>query len=94
MWLETLANKLLSKANANRNFKISQENVTTIVKHADGMEKKMENFLATGNITKSKTGLGLMQDKGLVIIAENLNRMRYISHFKSVHRGAFFTVSF
>lgn len=31
-----------------------------------------------------------MQDKGLTIVAENINRMRYMSHFKAVHRGAFF----
>jgi hypothetical protein len=27
---------------------------------------------------------------GLTILAENINRMRYMSHFRSVHRGAFF----
>lgn len=31
-----------------------------------------------------------MQDKGLTIVAENINRMRYMSHFKAVHRGSFF----
>ncbi|KAJ8978609.1 hypothetical protein NQ317_010067 [Molorchus minor] len=31
-----------------------------------------------------------MQDKGLAIVAENINRMRYMSHFRAVHRGAFF----
>jgi DNA-directed RNA polymerase I subunit RPA2 len=30
------------------------------------------------------------QDKGLTIVAENINRMRYMSHFRSVHRGSFF----
>ena len=27
---------------------------------------------------------------GLTIIVENLNRNRYLAHFRSVHRGAFF----
>lgn len=27
---------------------------------------------------------------GLTVLAENINRMRYMSHFRSVHRGAFF----
>lgn len=27
---------------------------------------------------------------GLTILAENINRMRYMSHFRAVHRGAFF----
>ena len=32
-----------------------------------------------------------MQDKGLTIMAENINRMRYMSHFRAIHRGSFFT---
>eukprot|EP00092_Neocalanus_flemingeri_P024162 GFUD01026209.1.p1 GENE.GFUD01026209.1~~GFUD01026209.1.p1 ORF type:complete len:1157 (+),score=299.03 GFUD01026209.1:56-3526(+) len=54
------------------------------------LEKPFENFLGTGNLP-SRTGLGLMQDKGLTIMAENINRMRYMSHFRAIHRGAFFT---
>ncbi|KAG5882325.1 hypothetical protein JTB14_016638 [Gonioctena quinquepunctata] len=54
-----------------------------------GIQRALELFLATGNISSS-SGLGLMQDKGLVIVAENINRMRYMSHFRAVHRGAFF----
>ncbi|KAJ4447595.1 hypothetical protein ANN_09602, partial [Periplaneta americana] len=53
------------------------------------VEAPMERFLATGNIS-SRSGLGLLQDKGLTVVAENINRMRYMSHFRSVHRGAFF----
>merc|ERR550519_771723 len=53
------------------------------------LERPFENFIATGNLP-SKTGLGLMQDKGLTIMAENINRMRYMSHFRAIHRGSFF----
>merc|ERR1719430_560629 len=53
------------------------------------LEKPLENFLGTGNLP-SRTGLGLMQDKGLNIMAENINRMRYMSHFRAIHRGSFF----
>ena len=49
------------------------------------LERPFENFIATGNLP-SKTGLGLMQDKGLTIMAENINRMRYMSHFRAIHR--------
>ena len=31
-----------------------------------------------------------MQAKGYTIIAEKLNNMRFLSHFRSIHRGAFF----
>lgn len=58
-------------------------------KYSGGIEHALELFLATGSIN-SISGLGLMQDKGLTIVAENINRMRYMSHFRAVHRGAFF----
>jgi len=32
-----------------------------------------------------------MQAKGMTIIADKLNNMRFLSHFRSVHRGAYFT---
>ena len=50
---------------------------------------KMRNFLATGNLV-SPTGLDLQQASGFTIVAEKLNWYRYISHFRCVHRGAFF----
>ncbi|KAJ3487257.1 hypothetical protein NLI96_g3666 [Meripilus lineatus] len=50
---------------------------------------RMANFLATGNLI-SPSGLDLQQASGFTIVAEKLNWMRYISHFRSIHRGAFF----
>lgn len=50
---------------------------------------KMSNFLATGNLV-SPSGLDLQQASGFTIVAEKLNWMRYISHFRCIHRGAFF----
>jgi DNA-directed RNA polymerase I subunit RPA2 len=50
---------------------------------------KMVNFLATGNLV-SPSGLDLQQASGFTIVAEKLNWYRFISHFRSVHRGAFF----
>lgn len=50
---------------------------------------KMANFLATGNLV-SPTGLDLQQASGFTIVAEKLNWYRYLSHFRCVHRGAFF----
>lgn len=50
---------------------------------------KLQYFLATGNLV-SRTGLDLQQVSGFTIVAEKLNFYRYISHFRSIHRGAFF----
>ncbi|KAH8922454.1 beta and beta-prime subunits of DNA dependent RNA-polymerase [Atractiella rhizophila] len=51
---------------------------------------KIEHFLATGNLF-SPSGLDLSQAAGFTIIADKLNFYRYISHFRCIHRGAFFT---
>ncbi|KAJ3740953.1 DNA-directed RNA polymerase I polypeptide 2 [Lentinula detonsa] len=50
---------------------------------------KLSNFLATGNLV-SPSGLDLQQASGFTIVAEKLNWQRYISHFRCIHRGAFF----
>ncbi|XP_064456531.1 DNA-directed RNA polymerase I subunit RPA2-like [Ornithodoros turicata] len=49
----------------------------------------MNYFLATGTVV-TKSGLGMMQFTGTTVVAEKLNYWRYLSHFRCVHRGAFF----
>ncbi|KAF1829741.1 putative DNA-directed RNA polymerase I subunit beta [Decorospora gaudefroyi] len=49
----------------------------------------MEYFLSTGNLV-SPTGLDLQQAAGFVVVAEKINFLRFLSHFRMVHRGAFF----
>ncbi|EGD78089.1 RNA polymerase [Salpingoeca rosetta] len=51
--------------------------------------KALDYFLATGNL-KSTTGLDQMQAAGFAIVADKLNILRYMSHFRCVHRGAYF----
>ncbi|KAJ1765416.1 hypothetical protein LPJ74_006360, partial [Coemansia sp. RSA 1843] len=51
--------------------------------------QKAQYFLATGNLV-SKSGLDMQQVSGYTIIAEKLNFLRYLSHFRCIHRGAFF----
>lgn len=58
-------------------------------KAADSVGKSMEYFLSTGNLS-SPSGLDLQQTAGFCVIAEKLNFLRFISHFRMVHRGAFF----
>ncbi len=55
-----------------------------------GIGQAMEYFLSTGNLS-SPTGLDLQQTAGFVVVAEKINFLRFISHFRMVHRGAFFT---
>jgi len=49
----------------------------------------LEYFLSTGNL-QSPSGLDLQQTSGFTVVAEKLNFLRFISHFRMVHRGSFF----
>ncbi|RDL36946.1 DNA-directed RNA polymerase subunit beta [Venustampulla echinocandica] len=49
----------------------------------------LEYFLSTGNLV-SPTGLDLQQVSGFTVVAEKINFLRFISHFRMVHRGSFF----
>ncbi|XP_027910931.1 DNA-directed RNA polymerase I subunit 2 [Vigna unguiculata] len=49
----------------------------------------VENMLKTGRLV-TQTGLDLQQRAGYTVQAERLNFLRFISHFRSVHRGASF----
>lgn len=49
----------------------------------------LEYFLSTGNLVSS-TGLDLQQTSGFTVVAEKINFYRFISHFRMVHRGAYF----
>ncbi|XP_058060616.1 DNA-directed RNA polymerase I subunit RPA2 [Anopheles bellator] len=68
---------------------VTVADVTMALKNVSGFQSVFYNFLSTGNLTRA-SDIGLMQDSGLVIVAENINRMRYMSHFRAVHRGSFF----
>jgi DNA-directed RNA polymerase I subunit RPA2 len=46
-------------------------------------------FLATGSYN-SRNGIDLMQVAGFAIMADRLNSSRFMSHFQSLHRGAFY----
>jgi DNA-directed RNA polymerase I subunit RPA2 len=69
--------------------KITATSVIHLLKASSEVEKRTSYFLSTGNLN-SKSGLDLMQVSGFVTIADKLNAFRYFSHFRSIHRGAFF----
>nr|XP_033792439.1 DNA-directed RNA polymerase I subunit RPA2 [Geotrypetes seraphini] len=69
---------------------INSENLMKIFHLGTDLTRPCEYLLATGNL-RSKTGLGILQDSGLCVVADKLNFIRYLSHFRCVHRGAAFT---
>ncbi|KAF7836196.1 DNA-directed RNA polymerase I subunit 2 [Senna tora] len=49
----------------------------------------VENMLKTGRLA-TQTGLDMQQRAGYTVMAERLNFLRFLSHFRAVHRGASF----
>lgn len=79
-----------------RSTKTSGPVLTALIKDSikkavatDQLSSHMSYLLGTGNI-KSNTGLDLPQAVGYSVIAERINFLRFISHFRAVHRGAFY----
>ena len=66
-----------------------QKNVLARTVGSVDIGRKFEYLLATGNLV-DPTGLDLPQNSGFTVVAEKLNYMRYLSHFRSIHRGASF----
>lgn len=89
-WLSNVRFSILKRAKTINNYTIKSLDVVNAMKYSSSLENAMGNFMATGNI-RTDSGLGLMQTSGLTIVAENINRMRYMSHFRAIHRGSFFT---
>ena len=52
--------------------------------------RKAYYMLATGNLV-STSGLDMMQVSGYTVVADKINFLRFVTHFRSVHRGQFFT---
>jgi len=50
----------------------------------------ISHLLSTGNLVSS-SGLDLSQVTGYSVLADRLNYLRHMAHYRSVHRGAFFT---
>ena len=99
LWLAALSDSIgdFLKATAATIFKdekIKIDDFTAfqgvLKKSITAVENRMRYLFSTGSLRGNST-LGLSQVEGLSIIAERINYMRYLSHFRSVHRGAFFT---
>ncbi|KRX96185.1 DNA-directed RNA polymerase I subunit RPA2 [Trichinella pseudospiralis] len=64
--------------------------ITTAVKFTSLVTRALEYFLRTGNLP-SNVHHAFSQQSGFCIIAERLNHLRFVGHFRAIHRGAFFS---
>ncbi|XP_060104185.1 DNA-directed RNA polymerase I subunit RPA2 [Heteronotia binoei] len=87
-WLQSVKIAFEKKAQKS-NITINSESMMKIVGMGTDLTRMFEYLLATGNL-RSKTGLGMLQSSGLCVIADKLNFVRYLSHFRCVHRGSDF----
>ncbi|OII71196.1 DNA-directed RNA beta subunit family protein [Cryptosporidium andersoni] len=62
---------------------------TSLTRNISMIPKRIQYFMATGNI--KTTQLDLQQLSGWTVVADRLNFNRFLSHFRAVHRGQFFT---
>ncbi|KAK2570429.1 DNA-directed RNA polymerase I subunit RPA2 [Acropora cervicornis] len=76
------------RANLEKSIK-SKSNFEAMARSTN-ISHQMEYLLATGTLV-SKSGLGLMQTAGFSTVADRLNFFRFLSHFRCVHRGSFFS---
>ncbi|XP_069625092.1 DNA-directed RNA polymerase I subunit RPA2 [Ranitomeya imitator] len=79
----------LEKRGQKSNFVMNTENLMRIFSSTTDLTRSCEYLLATGNV-RSKSGFGMLQTSGLTVVADKLNFVRYLSHFRCVHRGASF----
>ncbi|XP_069351215.1 DNA-directed RNA polymerase I subunit RPA2 isoform X1 [Eulemur rufifrons] len=87
-WLVSIKMAFDKKAQKT-NVSVNTDNLMKIFSLGSDLTKPFEYLFATGNL-HSKTGLGFLQDSGLCVVADKLNFVRYLSHFRCVHRGADF----
>ncbi|XP_072933735.1 DNA-directed RNA polymerase I subunit RPA2 [Epargyreus clarus] len=86
--LYILKANILKRARNSGKLVLGSKELQLLLRMSGSLEQKFETFLATGNAPSNNVNLA--QYKGLTIVAENINRMRYMSHFKAIHRGSFF----
>ncbi|KAF7252713.1 DNA-directed RNA polymerase I subunit RPA2 [Varanus komodoensis] len=87
-WLQSIKIALDKKIQKSH-ITINSESMLKFLGMGTDLTRVFEYLLATGNL-RSKTGLGMLQGSGLCVIADKLNFIRYLSHFRCVHRGAAF----
>ncbi|VDM28270.1 unnamed protein product [Toxocara canis] len=65
-----------------RCIRSSREVLRALGSHRSGeITRGLEYFLATGNLM-TKIGLALQQSNGFSVIAERINQLRFVSHFR------------
>uniref|UniRef100_A0A8R1DTA8 DNA-directed RNA polymerase subunit beta n=1 Tax=Caenorhabditis japonica TaxID=281687 RepID=A0A8R1DTA8_CAEJA len=86
-----MVRRKLEFMSARKDFILTSAAILKALGNHNGGEitRGMAYFLATGNLV-TRVGLALQQESGFSVIAERINQLRFVSHFRAIHRGAFF----
>ncbi|XP_048792652.1 DNA-directed RNA polymerase I subunit RPA2 [Lagopus muta] len=87
-WLQSVK-FILEKRTEKADINVNTDSLMKAFSLTTDVTKSFEYLLATGNL-RSKTGLGMLQDSGLCVVGDKLNFVRYLSHFRCIHRGSAF----
>ncbi|XP_022804610.1 DNA-directed RNA polymerase I subunit RPA2-like [Stylophora pistillata] len=88
-WLYNVRFTIEKDMTKKQSYSLNTASLLQAMSRSTNISHQMEYFLATGNLV-SRTGLAVMQSSGFTVVAERLNFYRFLSHFRCVHRGAFF----
>ncbi|KAJ0974432.1 hypothetical protein J5N97_016397 [Dioscorea zingiberensis] len=87
-WLHKLRQELQDEIVKNADgFGFKELDVKKIIRGSQTIGRAIENMIKTGKLA-TRAALDLPQRDGMMIQAERLNFLRFISHFCAVHRGA------
>ena len=91
-WLGAVKGNILKEVRAGRKpVDVHNEiHLRASMDRAGDVGRRIEMFLATGNLV-SPSGLDVRQTSGFCIVADRLNYLRFMAHFRGIHRGQFFT---
>eukprot|EP01130_Rhizamoeba_saxonica_P001964 TRINITY_DN11786_c0_g1_i1.p1 TRINITY_DN11786_c0_g1~~TRINITY_DN11786_c0_g1_i1.p1 ORF type:complete len:1120 (+),score=253.33 TRINITY_DN11786_c0_g1_i1:43-3402(+) len=89
--LRSIISRMISNAKTEKRKKeIGTEKwLNLVVQRSIDVGKKMAYFITTGNLV-TKYGTDLRQTSGFCVVAEKINYLRFIAHFRCIHRGQFF----
>ena len=88
-WLTQLGRGVMKGLEESQSQQLSSAFINACFTKVRNITDSFSSMMATGNLSARDT-LGLPQTIGLSLSADKLNFLRYLSHFRAVHKGAKF----
>ena len=89
MWCRQLKKVIQKKLVIDPAVQVNAAYIQACMSMVSDITRGFVSLMATGNMG-SRDGLGIPQNNGLVVQGDKLNYIRFVSHFRAVHKGARF----